>query len=89
MSKEEKLMYHLGIVSTGVQRGDMPDYLTIALQWYEHYESSPNNQSISNYHYYIGLAEEFGFCVRTDDHTIPQRGKNFTSGLEEPLSAFC
>ena len=71
MSKEEKLMYHLGIVSTGVQRGDMPDYLTIALQWYEHYEFSPNNYSINNYHHYIRLAEEFGFCVRTDDHTIP------------------
>ena len=71
MSKEEKLMYHLGIVSTGLQRGDMPDYLTIALQWYEHYESSPNSQSINNYHHYIRLAEEFGLCYRSDDFTIP------------------
>lgn len=71
MSKEEKLMHHLGIVSTGVQRSDMPDYLGIALRWYEQYEASPNGHSINNYHHYIRLAEEFGLCVRTDDHTIP------------------
>ena len=62
MSKEEKLMFNLGIYSTGRVRCDMPNYLKIALAWYSRYEESGENHAINNYYHYINLAEEFGFC---------------------------
>jgi hypothetical protein len=70
MSKEEKLMLNLGIYSTGRVRSGMPNYLKIALAWYSRYEESGENHAIINYHHYIGLAEEFGFCKVEDPITI-------------------
>ena len=69
MSKEEKLMFNLGIYSTGRVRSDMPNYLKIALAWYSRYEEKGENHAITNYHHYINLAEEFDFCKVEDPIT--------------------
>ena len=70
MSKEQKLMNNLGIFPTGKTNLDIPNYLSIALAWYSRWEEKGENHAISNYHHYIGLAEEFGFCKVEDPTTF-------------------
>jgi len=70
VSKEEKLMFNLGINSTGRVRSDVPDYLKIALAWYSRWEEKGENHAINNYHHYLNLAEEFGFCKVEDTTTF-------------------
>ena len=64
------LMKSLGIVPSKTHRRDIPDYLTVALKYYRKYEETGEPRALSNYHYYIEVAEEFGFCTVEDQVTI-------------------
>ena len=70
MSKEEILMNNLGIRPTGKIRSGIPNYLSIALAWYSRWEEKGENHAITNYHHYIDLAEEFGYCKVEDPTTF-------------------
>lgn len=63
------LMENLGITPLNVVRGDIPDYLTVALRYYRKYEETGQPQALSHYQHYIEVAEEFGLCIVEDQTT--------------------
>ena len=62
----QTLIKTLGIEVLPQRDLDIPDYLSIALKWYQKYEQDGAPNSLSNFQYYIGVAEEFRMCVVAD-----------------------
>lgn len=71
MQYESDLMLSLGVRKIkSVDKMGIPDYLKIALGWFERYEKTGENFALSNYHHYIRVAEEFGLCEVEDPITF-------------------
>ena len=72
----QTLMKALGITPIKGHRRDVPDYLTVALRYYRKYEETGQPLALTHYHYYIEVAEEFGFCTVEDQVTVDDASVN-------------
>lgn len=69
--ESKNLIIKLGICPANRIRNDIPDYLTIALNWYMLWEEKGEDDAFDNYNHCISLAEEFGLCVRLNKPDDP------------------
>jgi hypothetical protein len=71
MNKKEMLSLGIVLRKKELDRKSLgvPDYLNIALKWFERYEKTGDQFAIMNYHHYIRVAEEFGMCEIIDPIT--------------------
>lgn len=73
-SKEKSvLMDQLGIIpNKDTDKSGIPDYLSIALNWYAIYDRSGEGTALLNYQHLIRVAEEFDMCYVLDAITMEE-----------------